>query len=188
MYAYEDKNHVLHLTNIKTDARFRPYPIKGKQNTFTWQDDMGVLCKVHRVDVSTYDAWIAHAADYYALPRALIKAVIAVESGFEPAAVSHAGAQGLMQLIPKTARAMHVRDAFDPQDNIFGGTRYLRLMANRFSGDIRSALAAYHAGPKQVTKNEGLPPILETHVYVQRVLTLYRYYLDTWPQNVQGVL
>ena len=180
MYAYTDKDGVLHLTNIPDDPRYRPYPLEGKQNTFRWQDDLGKLRRVHRVDVDAYDDLIVEAARYYTLPPALVKAVVAVESSFEPAAVSHAGAQGLMQQIPSTARAMQVRDPFDPRDNVYGGVRYLRVLANEFGGSVRLTVAAYNAGPKRVRRARGVPNIAETETYVRRVLTLYEHYLSTW--------
>jgi soluble lytic murein transglycosylase-like protein len=114
------------------------------------------------------------------LPPALVKAVIAAESAFDPRAVSKAGALGLMQLMPQTAREMRVGDVFDPRTNIFGGTRYLRLMANRFAGDVRRTAAAYNAGPEAVERSRDIPNIPETRTYVQRVLKLYRHYLQNW--------
>lgn len=180
VFAYTDKDGVIHLTNIPNDPRYRPYPLSGKNNTFKWQDDIGKLRRVHKVDVQSYDELIVEAALYYTLPPALVKAVVAVESSFEPAAVSHAGAQGLMQLIPSTARAMQVRDPFDPRDNIYGGARYLRIMANEFKGNVRLTVAAYNAGPKRVTRAGGVPEIDETQRYVRRVLTLYQHYLSNW--------
>ena len=133
----------------------------------------------------TYDLIIIEAARYYSLPPALVKAVVAVESSFEPAAVSHAGAQGLMQLIPRTARAMHVRDVFDPRGNVFGGARYLRILANQFNGDIRRTLSAYNAGPRAVERAGGVPHIDETRKYLRRVLALYHHYLKTWSSGLK---
>ena len=115
-----------------------------------------------------------------------MKAVVAAESSFEPAAVSPAGAQGLMQLMPATAREMKVRDAFDPRANIFGGCRYLRLMANRFAGDVRLTAAAYNAGSEAVERAKGVPPFDETETYVKRVLKLYHHYLKTWALEPAG--
>ena len=181
IYSFVDPDGVLHLTNIPDDPRYQPFRIEGTQNTFSWHDDLGNLRKVHRVDVTQYDDLIIEAARYYTLPPALVKAVVAVESSFEPAAVSPAGAQGMMQLMPRTAREVHVRDPFDPRDSVFGGTRYLRLMANRFVGDVRRTVAAYNAGPDAVARAGGVPDIPETRQYVHRVLALYNHYLSTWP-------
>ena len=98
--------------------------------------------------------------------------MIAAESNFDPLAISHQGAQGLMQLMPATARELGVKDAFAPEENVQGGARYLRQMLNRF-GDVRRALAAYNAGPTAVDRYSGVPPFPETEAYVDRVLTYY---------------
>ncbi|MBI5510467.1 MAG: lytic transglycosylase domain-containing protein [Deltaproteobacteria bacterium] len=180
LYSFVDDEGVLHFTNIPDDPRYEPYRTEGTQNTFSWQDGLGTLRRVHRVDVTQFDAILIEAARYYSLPPALAKAVAAVESSFEPAAVSPAGAQGLMQLIPATARAMQVADPFDARQNVYGGSRYLRILANRFRGDVRLTVAAYNAGPDAVERAGGVPPFAETRTYVQRVLALYRHYLQTW--------
>ena len=107
-------------------------------------------------------------------------AVIAVESGWNPRAVSRAGALGLMQLMPATARDMYVADIFDPAQNIEGGARYLRLLQDRFGGDLEKVLAAYNAGPERVLRHGGaVPPIPETQAYVRKVLALYDTYMRT---------
>jgi soluble lytic murein transglycosylase-like protein len=103
----------------------------------------------------------------------LARAVIAVESGFEPRAVSAAGAAGLMQLEPETARAYGVSNVFDPAQNLRGGTAYLRDLLARFGGDVPRALAAYNAGPGAVERFGGIPPYPETRAYVARVLAAY---------------
>jgi soluble lytic murein transglycosylase-like protein len=104
---------------------------------------------------------------------ALVAAVARAESGFNPAAVSPAGAQGLMQLMPSTARGLGVTDPFDPAQNLDGGARYLRAQLDRF-GDPALALAAYNAGPGAVSRAGGIPPYAETQTYVQRVLGYYQ--------------
>jgi soluble lytic murein transglycosylase-like protein len=105
-----------------------------------------------------------------------VRAVIKVESNFDPRAISHANARGLMQLIPGTADRMMVRDVFDPRENIFGGTRYLRVLANLFNGDLELTLASYNAGEGAVMRHGGIPPYAETRDYVERVLGYYRVY------------
>jgi soluble lytic murein transglycosylase-like protein len=134
----------------------------------------GKAARVH--ETSDFDAPIADASRKYNLPQELIRAVIVVESNFHPDAVSRVGARGLMQLMPGTAAAMYVHDLADPVDNIFGGTRYLRILANTFDGDLIKTIAAYNAGPDAVRKASGVPRIAETQSYVERVNKLYRIY------------
>lgn len=114
---------------------------------------------------------VLKAARRYGLPPNLIKSVIRAESNFQVKAVSHAGAQGLMQLMPATARELGVKNPFNIEENIDGGSRYLRKMLDNFGGDLKLALAAYNAGPEAVIKYGGkVPPFKETQQYVQRVL------------------
>ncbi len=125
---------------------------------------------------SRYDQHIREAATLYQIPEELVRAVIKVESDFDPRAVSPANAHGLMQLIPPTAERMMVTDIFDPRQNIYGGVRYLRVLANMFNGDIQLTVAAYNAGEGAVIRHGGIPPYPETQDYVRRVLGFYRYY------------
>jgi len=110
------------------------------------------------------------AARRHSLDPDLVQAVVAVESGFRPDAVSPKGAQGLMQLMPYTARALGVKDSFDPAANLDGGTRYLRALLARYNGDVTRALAAYNAGEGAVARHGGVPPYPETLAYVRKVL------------------
>ena len=116
---------------------------------------------------------IEAAAQKYKVDPGLVEAVVAVESGGDPNAVSPAGALGLMQLMPDTAAGLGVLDAFDPTQNIEGGVRYLRQLLNYFDGDVVKALAGYNAGPGAVDEYNGVPPYKETRSYVQRVLNAY---------------
>ena len=109
----------------------------------------------------------------HALDPELVRAVIEVESAWNPRARSRKGALGLMQLMPATGARYGVRDPFDPRENISGGTRHLRFLLNRFGGDRRLALAAYNAGENAVDANRGVPPYRETHLYLERVETIY---------------
>lgn len=112
----------------------------------------------------------------FGVDPSLIKAIIANESGFNPNATSRTGAQGLMQLEPDTAAGLGVSDAYDPAQNIYGGTRYIRGLLDRFHGDMHLAVAAYNAGPGAVEKYGDVPPYAETQNYVQNVIASYRKY------------
>ncbi|MGD0052906.1 MAG: transglycosylase SLT domain-containing protein [Vulcanimicrobiaceae bacterium] len=116
------------------------------------------------------DALVQQNASTWQVDPALIKAVIANESGFNANATSKVGAQGLMQLMPETAASLGVRNPYDPVQSVAGGTRYLRGLLDRFGGDARLAVAAYNAGPEAVEKYGGVPPYAETQNYVQNVL------------------
>jgi soluble lytic murein transglycosylase-like protein len=116
------------------------------------------------------DDLVRRNAARWRLEPALLEAVIANESAFDPAATSPAGAQGLMQLMPATAAALGVRDPFDPAQNVAAGARYLRSLVDRFGGDVRLALAAYNAGPGAVENHRGVPPYAETQRYIEAVL------------------
>jgi soluble lytic murein transglycosylase-like protein len=120
-----------------------------------------------------FAATVQRAAIYYQLPPELIWAVMKVESNFREQAVSRAGARGLMQLMPRTAAAIGLRNPLDPEQNILGGAYYLRHLANRFDGDIYYTLAAYNAGPGTVRRYGGIPPYPETLNYIRRVLIYY---------------
>ncbi len=115
-------------------------------------------------------------ASTWGVDPALVKAIIANESGFDASATSKTGAQGLMQLEPGTAAQLGVGNAYDPAQNVWGGTRYIRGLLERFHGDLPLAVAAYNAGPGAVEKYGGVPPYAETQAYVQNVLDSYRKY------------
>lgn len=116
---------------------------------------------------------IAQAAGRYGVDARLVEAVIGMESGFDPWAVSRKGAQGLMQLMPKTAAYLGIRNSFNPRQNIDGGVRHLRALLDRYGGNLVLALAAYNAGSQVVEWYGGIPPYPETWEYVQRVLERY---------------
>jgi soluble lytic murein transglycosylase-like protein len=122
-----------------------------------------------------YDIHIRQAAALYQIPEELVRAVIKVESDFDPRAISTANARGLMQLVPPTAERMMVTDIFDPRQNIFGGVRYLRVLANLFNGDLELTIAGYNAGENAVIRHGGIPPYAETQDYVAKVLAHYRH-------------
>ena len=126
-----------------------------------------------------YDEWIRQAATLYQIPEPLVRAVIKVESDYDPRAVSYAGARGLMQLMPQTADRLQVKDINDPRENIFGGVRYLRILANTFSGDLSLTVAGYNAGEESVMRHQGIPPFPQTRDYVVKVTKYYRRYRST---------
>lgn len=122
---------------------------------------------------SSFDGLIAQAASRHNVDQDLVRAVIKVESNFDPNAVSHAGAKGLMQLMDATAGSLGVENSFDAAQNIEGGVAYLAQQLRRFNGNTELALAAYNAGPGTVMRYGGVPPIAETQQYVDRVLSFY---------------
>jgi soluble lytic murein transglycosylase-like protein len=122
------------------------------------------------------DRLVSISAATWGVDPALVKAIIANESGFNAEATSGVGAQGLMQLMPGTAAGLGVANAYDPVQNVSGGTRYIRGLLDRFNGDLPKAVAAYNAGPGAVEKYGGIPPYPETQNYVQNVLASYDKY------------
>lgn len=148
-------------------SSFRPCsrPCNGCEN---FSD---VLARAFSGGETGYDSYFEAAAAAYQLPVGLLKAVGKVESAFTADVVSPCGAQGVMQLMPSTARALGVRNPFDPAQNIMGGAKYLRQMLDRFGGNVSMALAAYNAGPGAVEQYGGIPPYRETQNYVSKVLS-----------------
>lgn len=162
IYRYVDKNGVWHFTNIKSHSRYRLYIHTTRKTPFAYIKEYGHIIK--------------QASSQFGLDPLLIKAVIKAESDFDHKAVSRKGAQGLMQLMPNTADAMDVENPFNPEENIFGGSRYLSLLLKRFKNNKRLALAAYNAGPERVAACQGIPPIAETRAFVKKVISYYRLY------------
>ncbi len=192
IYRFVDKDGVVHFSNMPDDPRYKPIDGRRKKKTKSRKKKKVSRKKYKKKStrarriaarvVNDYDEMIAEASLRFNIPVPLIRAVIAVESNYNSKAVSHAGAQGLMQLMPPTAADMGVKDSFDPRQNILGGTRYLRLLANMFDGDLVLTLAGYNAGQKAVVRhNMDIPPFDETQRYVRRVLQLYYHYKKQKP-------
>jgi len=166
IYVFEDDGGVIHFSDTRHHDGFRRHESKVKPRA----------TRPTRRPETRFDALIQRASRTHRLAPGLVKAVIHVESLFDPEAVSNKGARGLMQLMPATAGDLGVDDPFNPWQNIEGGTRYLQQMVRRFDGDLRLGLAAYHAGPSNVQRYGGVPPYRSTRQYVDRVLKLYRRY------------
>jgi soluble lytic murein transglycosylase-like protein len=133
-----------------------------------------VIDEIGPLDGGDVRALATAAARRHGLDPELVLAVIAVESAFRPNAVSPKGAQGLMQLMPATARSLDVQDPMDPASNVDGGVRYLGSLVSRYDGDLDMALAAYNAGPGAVDRYKGVPPYKETQGYVKKVRRKYK--------------
>lgn len=164
VYQYIDAQGVIALTNVPSDARYR-------------RIDRSANPVHHLLSEAELEPTILRFSNRYQVPPALIRAVIKAESDFNARAVSRAGAVGLMQLMPQTAVRLDVKDLYDPEANIEGGTKYLRFLLDKFRGNLPLALAAYNAGEHVVDRYHTLPPIEETQRYVRKVLKYYRAFL-----------
>lgn len=169
LHTWVDKDGVLHVdddpppraASVRRPPRQAAAPVR---KSGTWWEK--------RSDAPPDE--IDRAAQLYNVPPELVRAVIWAESAGDASAVSRTGALGLMQLMPRTAGDMYVQDPVDPAQNIMGGTRYLRYLANMFNGDMLLTLAAYNAGPDAVRKYNGVPPFDETRQYCKKVMAYYR--------------
>jgi hypothetical protein len=185
IYKYTDPDGVIHFTTTR--------PKTGQGNLYIKSNEgrkfiPGIAVPPSDHDVarfSRYDEWIRQSATLYQIPEQLVRAVIKVESDYDPRAVSVAGARGLRQLMPDTADRLQVRDIDDPRENIFGGVRFLRILANSFNGDLELTIAADNAGEGEVMRAGGIPMIPETRDYVVKVTRFYRRY-RTIPDVVEA--
>ncbi len=181
IYRYVDGNGVVHFTNVRSRAKGKAWQRvvhqRGTRRGKRVASDPSAR-PVSVYDPSPqrfirYDAFIREASLIYNLPESFIRAVMVVESNFHAEVVSYVGAMGLMQLMPGTASRMGVSNPFEPRQNILGGSRYLRTLANQFNGDMVLTLAAYNAGENAVVRYGGVPPYDETRRYIKRVLHHY---------------
>jgi len=155
IYFYKDEEGVLHFTNIPDSPNYRVYI---SQYSLLSKKDIKELVKRY--------------SKQYGVDYSLVLAILEVESNFDPYAVSHAGAQGLMQIMPITQRELEIYSPYDPEENLQGGIKYLKRLLDKYK-DIKLALAAYNAGPGAVDSYGGIPPFKETRRYVREVLNRY---------------
>lgn len=178
-YVYKEVDGTVWYTNVtpasQDTARFKLVSIQGRATASASCN--GVTAEKLQLRALGYDSTILRFAQEYMVDSKLVKAVIRTESCFDKSAVSAAGARGLMQLMPPTAKSLGVTDSFDPEQNLRGGIRYLSEMMTRYDNNIALALAAYNAGPGTVKKYDGVPPYPETQRYIEKVMKYYRHYL-----------
>lgn len=175
VYKYTDENGILTYTNVApprdvnyTTMKFPCYASDSSCRQIKWEDVP--------LNTSAFESQIRSAAVYNSVDESLVRAIIHAESAYHPDAVSPAGAQGLMQLMPATQEELNVRNPFDPAHNIAGGVRHLSDLLREFDGNVKLAAAAYNAGSGAVRKHGGIPPYNETREYVRRVEILYKRY------------
>lgn len=166
IYKYVDEDGVMHFTDAPTDRRFKIFMRDLKKDRKLRTNFKMGLCR----NPAEFEPIIKSVASEFGVDTNLVKAVIHAESGYNPNAVSPKGAQGLMQLMPGTAKGLKVSNSLDPRENIRGGVRYLRFLLDTFNGDVTLALAAYNAGLSRVNQYGGVPPFTETQNYISRVL------------------
>jgi soluble lytic murein transglycosylase-like protein len=178
IYTYTDADGVLHFSNIRTNKNDRLVVAAQRGENGPESSTGQIYAK--QAGKNRFAPLVEDAARIYQVDVALLHAVISAESGYNPTAVSHKGAVGLMQLMPETARRYGVENSFDPVQNIHGGTRYLSYLLQLFDNDIELTLAAYNAGENAVIRHgNNIPPFRETLGYVSKVMRLKKIYRPT---------
>ena len=180
VYSYVGKDGVRNYTSVRprgvSGTSIRTIKYSYMETCYACAAKPGVNFGNVRLNTAAYQAEIAAAAREHGVDEAIVRAIIHAESAYNPMALSRVGAQGLMQLMPATARRFGVGDAFNPQQNIQGGVKYLAWLLKRFDGNLTLAAAGYNAGEGAVDKYKGVPPYSETQRYVQRVGVLAERY------------
>lgn len=181
IYKYTDKHGRVYLTDTPQHSGY-------KRLVKTWkgweEPKSSIALKDFEKNRKLHSATIEHYAQQYRLPTSLVHAVVTAESAYDPEAISKAGAVGLMQLMPDTARRYGVNNRRNPSENVNGGTRYLRDLLLMFNNDVKLALAAYNAGENAVKQyGNKIPPYEETRHYVNKVLAYFREYQKTAPKS-----
>jgi len=174
IYTFKDEHGVVHFTNIRgLDPRYRLLRKEGS-SAVPGSHSVARVYMPSEEEIARYSSIVETASRAYGVDKALVHAVISAESGYNSQAVSRAGARGLMQLMPETARRYGVRNSLDPADNIYGGVKYLRDLITMFNGNLKLVLAAYNAGENAVIRaGLRIPPYPETLGYVPKVLEFY---------------
>ncbi|MBF0225651.1 MAG: lytic transglycosylase domain-containing protein [Desulfobacterales bacterium] len=166
IYFYRDANGVIHFTNTPTSSKFKLYIKEKRKFSF----------KYSPYSSKDFDHFITEASKKHKISFHLLKAIIKVESDFNPRAVSKAGAMGLMQIMPDNFQFLSLKNPFDPKENILAGATYFKGLYERYNGELELSLAAYNAGPGAVDKYNRIPPYEETKNYVHKVMKYYETY------------
>jgi len=168
LYYYVDENGVYHFSDKRTNEKYDKVMVWSDKNLPAIKKELNI----------NFDLYIKEASVYYGVDKDLIRAMIKVESDYDPYAVSRKGARGLMQLMPETAQMFRLVNPFHPRDNIFAGVAYFKALLVKYKGNVKLALAAYNAGPSAVDKYQGIPPYPETKNYVKKVLEWQKRYKE----------
>lgn len=187
-YVYKEVDGTVWYSNVAPDSqdnsRFQLVSVKGR--TTATSSCRGMTTEKLNRRADSFDSTIRKFSLEFKVDSKLVKAVVKNESCFDKMAVSTAGAQGLMQLMPPTARSLGVNDSFNAEQNLRGGIKYLSELISLYNNNLALALAAYNAGPGTVKKYDGVPPYRETQRYVERVMASYRDYLREYLQADAG--